>query len=94
MNKFVERAKELKARLSLLGFDSGEYAELKAVIENHCGDSLRDDELFALSLDTRILLSEFNCPPLYEEACLNPKDPDRLIYLLEKMIEVAEFRQR
>lgn len=94
MNKFIERAKELKARLSLLGFDSGEYAELQAVIENHCGDSSREDELFALSLNTRILLSEFNCPPLYEEACQHQMNPDRLIYLLEKMIEVAEFRQR
>lgn len=94
MSKFIERAKELKARLSLLGFDSGKYAKLQAVIESHCGDALREDELFKLSLDTRILLSEFNCPPLYEEACRQQTNPDFLIYLLEKMIEVAEFRQR
>lgn len=94
MNKFIMRAKELKARLSLLGFRRDISAGLQAGIERHCGDPSRAKELSSLSLDTRILLSEFNCPPLYEEACLDPKNPDRLIFLLEKLIEVAEFRQQ
>lgn len=94
MDKFTERAKELKARLMLLGFNPEENAELRAVVESHCGDSSRENELFKLSLDARILLSEFNCPPLYDEACKDPLNPDHLIYLLDKMVETAEFRQR
>lgn len=94
MNKFIERANELKAHLSLLGLESGKYSGLLTEIENRHGDPSRKDELFRLDLDVRILLSEFNCSPLYEEACKNPKNPEILIFLLEKMIDVAKFRNR
>lgn len=97
MDKFVDRASELKARLSLLSADlslGDKYSELETVVRSYCGDSSSEEELSRLDLDVRILLSEFNCPPLYEEACHHSMKPDRLIYLLEKMMEVAEFRQR
>lgn len=94
MNKFVERANELKTRLSLLGFNSDKYAGIQSAIENRHGYSLRHEELNRLGFEVRILLSEFNCHPLYEKACQNPKNPEILIFLLEKLIEVAEFRSR
>lgn len=97
MDKFVDRASELKARLSLLSADlslGDKYSELETVVRSYCGDSSSEEELSRLDLDVRILLSEFNYPPLYEEACHHSMKPDRLIYLLEKMMEVAEFRQR
>ena len=97
MDKFVERAKELIARLSLISADlnlGDKYSALQACIRSHYDDSSSEDELMELDLNVRILLSEFNCPPLYEEACRCSMKPDRLIRLLKKMIETSEFRQR
>lgn len=94
MSKFVERAQVLKAQLLMLQVEDDDTAEIKAEIKERFGDSELKEMLFSLSLDTRVLLSEFNCPPLYEEAARCPMNPSRLIHLLEKMIEVAGFRQR
>lgn len=97
MDKFIERAKELIARLSLLSADlslDDDYSKLEAAVRADCGDPSSEDELLNLDLDVRILLSEFNCPPLYDDACRCQMKPNRLIHLLHKMIETSEFRQR
>lgn len=94
MNKFIERAKELKARLSLLCYQSDISTAVQQRIDLKSGDVSREKELQNLGLDILVLLSEFNCPPLYEEVCQNRQNPDRLIYLLDKLIETAEFRQQ
>lgn len=94
MNKFVERAKELKSRLSLLNYATDIPIAVQHRVDAKAGYESRKEEFQNLSLDMLVLFSEFNCPPLYEEAYQNRQNPDRLIWLLEKLIEVAEFRNR
>lgn len=104
MDKFIERANELIARLESFGNtsrldtivalsyaseDSGELYRAKK--RNY--DALED-----CLLDARILLYEFNCPPLYEEAmkAIGSQDPEgpELCRLLRKLIETAELRRQ
>ena len=102
MDKFIKRANELIARLEQFG-DSGS-------VENAIALQCAKDEIDYKSavynketfldciLDTRILISEFDCPPLYDE-CLNALETaeipaPRFRYLLRKLIETAEFRRQ
>lgn len=98
MNKFIEHANRLKARLSLLSatsdYDDKHFSLMAEITKSTNGDPSVQDELLDLSLDTRVLLYEFNCLPLYEEACRHSDNPSYLVYLLDKMISVAGFRQQ
>ncbi len=99
MNKFIERAKELIARLE--SYD--DLSSLQAAIAMETA-SKEDKDAYESSrnikktlddalLDAQILLYEFDCKPIYEEAAKTTK-VSRICYLLQKLIETAEFRKQ
>lgn len=96
MDKFVERAIELRSRLSLVIPSAIPEAPVSLLmeIEKQGGRPERRNEFVSVALDVLILLHEFQCLPLYRDAEIHRDDPDYLMCLLDKMIETAEFRSK
>ena len=96
MNKFVERAIELRSRLSLVTPSTipDMPVSLLMEIERQDGRPAWHNEFTSLALDVLILLHEFQCLPLYRDAEIHRDEPDYLMFLLDKMIETAEFRSK
>lgn len=85
MNKFIKKAEEL---LVSLDYDLAHGASLD-------DNALAIVGLDNIILDTKILLYEFGCEPVYESFQeLRFPTIRNIQQVLEKLIEVAEFRNK
>lgn len=87
MDKFIQKAEELKATWQELSGKGGAYSLF----------AFHREEYDEAKLNTSILFHEFQCQPLIdklEEQSRAFSEPADMITLLEKLIETARFRNK